>query len=665
MQSLRKKLIFMTCLICLICLGITAAISYSDASGKLKDKESETAVLLAEKSAGEIDAWMREQAAFLSTIAASMELGKNTDHDYLCSYLGSFLESHNENDTLYDIYYTSTDNKMAAASGYVPDPDVDFTQRSWYLGAMETDGTYYESPYLDVDSGRIVITISRKIVIDGQTTGVLAEDIFVDTVIEIVNQCQVPKNSYALLLDQNQGLAVHPNSAYGYVNDEPVQLAALPGNPYGALADALTAGSHEAVFLQDYDHTERAFLTAPVAECGWILGIAVDKKVLNSEAITMVTGFGVAMVISLIIGVTIISVFTGRIVTPIRRLADAVAARDITREITIKSHDEIGRLAAGFQEMMNILGGLLQTSTGAVNGIRESSDLLKDITKEVVSGAEMVKSGMDDIAGTMDVQSQGVNSGRERLNRFQLQIEHFQDQFNSLNETVNHVSASVAENSRVAKKLESSADESMNNMKKLQNGVCQLEAKSHSITEIVSTITQISSQTNLLALNASIEAARAGEAGRGFAVVADEIRSLSEQTKDASGNIQHLVAEILSQINDTVKEIDHVAGLFEQNAAIARKVYEIFETVSDTISNISRGNHDLSDGLQEFIQAKDNITSSFEDIDNNTGVCLTYSEQVLEASGEQVNAVSHLRDFADKLDTLAAELKEKTEMFKM
>lgn len=88
---------------------------------------------------------MREQAAFLSTIAASMELGKNTDHDYLCSYLGSFLESYNENDTLYDIYYTNTDNKMAAASGYVPDPDV--------------------------DSGRIVITISRKIVIDGQTTG--------------------------------------------------------------------------------------------------------------------------------------------------------------------------------------------------------------------------------------------------------------------------------------------------------------------------------------------------------------------------------------------------------------------------------------------------------------------------------------------------------------
>ena len=38
-----------------------------------------------------------------------------------------------------------------------------------------------------------------------------------------------------------------------------------------------------------------------MTECGWILGIAVDKKVLNSEAITMVTGFGVAMVISLII----------------------------------------------------------------------------------------------------------------------------------------------------------------------------------------------------------------------------------------------------------------------------------------------------------------------------------------------------------------------------
>ena len=54
--------------------------------------------------------------------------------------------------------------------------------------------------------------------VGGDVRGILAEDIFVDTVVDTVNQCQVPSNSYAMLLDQNQGVAVHPNGAYGYVN---------------------------------------------------------------------------------------------------------------------------------------------------------------------------------------------------------------------------------------------------------------------------------------------------------------------------------------------------------------------------------------------------------------------------------------------------------------
>lgn len=69
---------------------------------------------------------------------------------------------------------------MSAGSGYVPDKDIDFTQRDWYKKACETDGLYYSSPYLDTDSGKIVITIAAQVKQKDTLKGVLALDIFVD-----------------------------------------------------------------------------------------------------------------------------------------------------------------------------------------------------------------------------------------------------------------------------------------------------------------------------------------------------------------------------------------------------------------------------------------------------------------------------------------------------
>lgn len=95
---------------------------------------------------------------------------------------------------------------------------------------------------------------------------------------------------------------------------------------------------------------------------------------------------------------------------------------------------------------------------------------------------------------------------------------------------------------------------------KTQEAMSEVVSVSNKISEMVSTINGISEQTNLLALNAAIEAARAGEMGRGFAVVADEVRSLAANSKQSSNQIDGLVSDTLSKVEELaelLKKIDN------------------------------------------------------------------------------------------------------------
>ena len=154
MKSLKRKLRVVTCIICIVCLGITAAISYNITSSKMSQKEEEKAELSAEKNAQEIETWLNGYATYLEVTAGTMEAQKMAEPENIAQYLQELLQNQNEDGIIYDIYFTSEDNRMTAGSGYEADGSVDFTKRGWYLAAKEKDGVHYESPYKDADSRR-------------------------------------------------------------------------------------------------------------------------------------------------------------------------------------------------------------------------------------------------------------------------------------------------------------------------------------------------------------------------------------------------------------------------------------------------------------------------------------------------------------------------------
>lgn len=584
----------------------------------------------------------------------------------IAQYLQELLQNQNEDGIIYDIYFTSEDNRMTAGSGYEADGSVDFTKRGWYLAAKEKDGVHYESPYKDADSGRYVITLSKKVEWDGKVVGVLAEDIFIDQVVEIVNKCELEGNSYAMLVDQNDGLMVHPNEKYGYVDDEPVRLNDLAGNPYKKLSEKLEADGKKVqnIWLKDYDGVTRGFFVGKVKSCDWHVVIALEKEVLYQDVNSMLQGFVIAMAISLVVGIVIITIMTKKIVDPIRHLERTVTSNDLNESIQVESKDEVGRLAKGFNKMLGNLRGLLSTSEEAAGNIEESSMQLQNITDTIVQGAKRVKQEMENINDTMNVQYENVHQSEEVLSNFEREISRFEGQFSDMGSTIVLANAKLTENIEVVEKLGSATMANMENINTLQESVNVLEQKSENITNIISTITGISGQTNLLALNASIEAARAGEAGKGFAVVADEIRQLSEQTKDATEEIRDLVTEIQERIEKTVSQIQEYGQSFRVNAEIATQVQEAFSAIESAIKTLGEMNTDMSEELQAFTNAQNAIRTSFDSVDANTSSCVENTRAALKVSKEQAQVTGDLAQWAKQLQEQADELKEKTQNFK-
>lgn len=663
MKSLKSKLIVTTSVITLVCLVVTAAISYGKASKLMKASAVDNYTLLSEVSAEQISVWLSEQAQSLVNHKQVIEIQGNYDNDYLCSYLVPIVNDYNEDGYIYDLYYTSKDNVMASGSGYVPDPDIDFTQRDWYVGACDVDGLFYSTPYLDADSGKIVITISVQVFNKEEFMGVLAIDIFVDTLIDIVNAREVPENSYIFIVDRNKGVVNHPNEAYGYVDDEPVALDNLVGNPYDKLSENLDAQNGEVVSLKDYDGVSRSMFVEEVSGCNWYVVAAVSDDVIDRQAISLLNGFFIALIISIVICVVVTSVVSRKVVAPITKLTKKIVSGDFSRDVKVETKDEIGKLAMGFNGLMYKLRRLLEISVGAAENITQAAGQLSGVAGNITSKAVTVDDEMNHIVEAVDIQYDGVISGKEQLEHFDDTISSFKNNFNEMESHVRSVIVQLDSSEEIAKNLEDSTKDSTKNMENIYDDVKELEAISDSITEIVSTISDISSQTNLLALNASIEAARAGEAGKGFAVVADEIRNLSEQTAAATGNITDLITNIRGRIGHTVDSINASSKTFADNACHSQEVIQVFEDMKNYIEQIDSMNQRLVESLSVFMDSKEKINTSFGMIDDNVNTCRLSCSDAQKASKEQVDVVGELGNRSEELKELANNLKMSTEGF--
>lgn len=297
----------MIVLVVLVSTGLLSIISYRRAKQSVFTQSEEKYRVAADKYAQELTTWLNSNATIVDTLAANIEYSRFFDQDgaFFHDYLKSVYDSLNTKGYIYDIYFTFPDNTMACASDFVADGTVDFShERDWYRVAAETNEIYYSAPYMDSDTKKPIITISKAVRADSELKGIIAADIFVDVLVDIINEADVAENSYAFLVDQNMSVIVHPNEAYSFTED-PIGMMQVPGSPYAEVVANIRADSDETVYVEDYDGVTRGIVVSRMENSGWHVGIATSKTEMKKGLGGLVRSYLIAAGIAALIGGTI------------------------------------------------------------------------------------------------------------------------------------------------------------------------------------------------------------------------------------------------------------------------------------------------------------------------------------------------------------------------
>lgn len=330
------------------------------------------------------------------------------------------------------------------------------------------------------------------------------------------------------------------------------------------------------------------------------------------------------MIVTFLAAVGISFVLSGSITRPLAAavaVAEGISQGDLSREIQTGSKDETGRLFTALRRMSQYLRDQTLETREGISVMAASAAEISATATQLASSTTKTSSAVSETTTTVEQVKQAAKLSSSKARK------------------VAEVSAKAVEVSHAGKKAAEDTIDRMNLIKEQMEAVTEtvvrLSDQSRAIEDIIGAVQDLADQSNLLAVNASIEAARAGDQGKGFAVVAQEIKSLADQSRDATEQIRSILEETKKWVSAVVMATEQGIKAVDAGVRQSLRAGDSLHSLTGSVNEASLAAAVIDTSTEQQFVGVDQVSAAMANIEQAMQQNMAGTNQ-LEAAAKRI-----------------------------
>lgn len=397
---------------------------------------------------------------------------------------------------------------------------------------------------------------------------------------------------------------------------------------------------------------------------GKIIAQIVEKskqemsRTANSVKGILWGGFAICIIVAILLAYVMLR----RIAYPIQaaeKIANKFADGDLTPSPENDAQDEIGRLVRALNKAAANMSTLIRNIGDTADHLASSAEELSATSRNLADGATNQASSLEQTASAITEISESISYVSRSAKDQETEAIKTNEYMGELSQSINEVIQSIKALNDGSQAVLSESKDGQVKVEESVTRMGAIEESSEQISDIIVVINDIFTQTNLLSLNAAIEAARAGESGRGFAVVAEEISKLAARSQKATNEIDELIADSISKVNDgksitgqIVESLEKILDKSKESARLADNISSQTKIQSSGNENVLNSVKTLSQMAEAISRATNEMDLSSKEIANAIEQVNTVAQNTASSSEEMAASTSELAAQSEKLSEL-------------
>jgi methyl-accepting chemotaxis protein len=401
---------------------------------------------------------------------------------------------------------------------------------------------------------------------------------------------------------------------------------------------------------------------------------AVSEANARNARATILIGTLAALILAVLAGLFI----TRNIAGPLRNLtalADRIAVGDLSATpSTDERGDEVGMLSRAFERMTQYLRSVSAAAEQIAAGdlrasispqsdkdilgqafVRMTSNLRQQIGS-LVEGAAVLGSAASEIVASTVQLAAGATESATAVSETTTTVEEVRQTAHVASQKARTVSDNALKASQISQGGRKATEDVVAGMNRIRGqmeaiaeSMMRLSDQGHAIGQIIATVEDLAAQSNLLAVNAAIEAAKASEHGKGFGVVAQEIKSLAEQSRQATEKVRTILSDIQKATSAAVMATEQGAKAVQAGGTHTDAAGDSIQTLTASVNEAAQAATQIAASSQQQLVGMDQVAAAMESIK--------------QASTQNVASAKQLETSARNLDDLGRRMKQMVDRY--